>query len=332
MKKFNKPVYALKNKDSDIRLKSSSGGVSHELAKHVIANKGYVFGVVYNEKMEVIHYGTNILSELDLFYGSKYVQSNLNNSYKQIEELLKEDKLVLFIGTPCQVYGLTKFLKEPYENLLTCDFVCHGVPKPKVFSDYKKEMEKKFKSKITEINFRYKDSRDVSNILLRFKNGKKYIRHNSLDRYYKLFLNSLSICERCFSCSFSNLNRVSDITIGDFWGIEKSIKNFDDYKGVSLCIINTEKGNQIFNNIKNKFDVAVNDLEHCLQPNLVRPTPKNKDYDDFWECYNKYGYEVASKKYATISLKVKIKNMLFKLLNNAKIYRLIKNRLKGVVK
>lgn len=321
-------LYAVKNKNIDTRMKSSSGGVFNALAKSIIEDGGNVFGVIYDKDLNAVHYGTNDINELDKFYGSKYVQSNIGSSYKKIKELLQNNKAVLFVGTPCQVFGLIKFLNKEYENLITCDFVCHGVPSQKVFNDYKKTIEEKYKSKITSINFRYKNNRDISNIKLQFENGKEYIKHNSMDSYYKLFLNNYIIREYCFSCRFSNLNRVSDITIGDFWNIEKHFEKFDDHKGVSLCLINSNKGKSIFEKSIDNFDFKLTSVEKGLQHNLTSPTEKVKDYEDFWNYYNINGYNKAAKKYAPISLKVRIKEVLFIILNFMGIYTLIKGKRK----
>lgn len=321
-------LYAVKNKNIDTRMKSSSGGVFNALAKSIIADGGYVFGAIYDKDLNVVHYGTNDINELDKFYGSKYVQSNIGSSYKKIKELLENNKVVLFVGTPCQVFGLIKFLNKEYENLITCDFVCHGVPSQKIFNDYKKTMEEKYKSKLTSINFRYKNNRDISNIKLQFENGKEYIKHNSMDRYYKLFLNNYILREYCFNCRFSNLNRVSDITIGDFWNIEKHFEDFDDHKGVSLCLINSNKGKRIFKKSIDNFDLKLTSVKKGLQHNLTSPTEKVKDYDDFWNYYNINGYSKAAKKYAPISLKVRIKEILFGVLNFMGIYTLIKGKRK----
>lgn len=304
----NQQVFALKNKNENIRITSSSGGFFFELAKRIIEQKGIVYGAVFNEDCDVVHEEINKIEDIEKLKGSKYVQSNIGDTYKKIEEKLKEKKTILFSGTPCQVLGLIKYLGKDYENLITCDFVCHGVPSPKIFNEHKKYLEKKYKSKIEKITFRHKDKKSISNIKATFKNGSNYINGDKKDDYYFLFLKNCILRESCFNCHFANTNRVSDITMGDFWGVNKVIKKFDDGKGVSLVIINTNKGLDIYRNIEDKYYGVKSDINCCLQPQLIRPTQKTQAYDVFWREYSKKGYRKAVKKVKVIHFYNRVKN------------------------
>lgn len=288
-KNDNLKIFAMKNKNSNIRLSSSSGGFFFEYAKIILDLGGVVFGASYNSINEVIHICVNDLEDLNRLQGAKYVQSDLRNSYSDILDALKKDKYVLFSGTPCQVAGLISYLtskKVSLEKLFTCDLICHGVPSPKIFKDYLNSLEKSFNSSIKTINFRHKENDYTQNIKITFENGKEYIsNYFKNDYFYKLFLDNVILRESCFNCKYANLDRVSDITIGDFWGIEKSISNFDDKNGVSLVLINSEKGKIIFEKLKDNFEYVETSEENCLQHNLVSPTPKADNYDEFWKNY-----------------------------------------------
>lgn len=295
----NQNVYAAKHKDLDTRFKSSSGGVFGELAKYIIQEQnGCVFGVAFDEEKKAKHIKIEDVKQIELLQTSKYVQSDVNNTYEEVKDELLKDRYVLYSGTPCQIAGLLSALNNiNKEKLITCDVVCHGVPSPKVFKDYQNVLERKYKSKIKEINFRYKNRYGTQNFLVEFENGKKYIEKCSVDTYYKLFSKNYTLRESCFNCKFSNMNRVADITLGDFWGVKETINNFDDNKGVSLVILNTIQGENIFQEIKEKFEIVESNSKDCLQPNLIRPTEMPKKYNDFWIDYNKKGYKYTSKKY-----------------------------------
>lgn len=312
-KKSGQKVFALKNNDEQIRINSSSGGFFTEVAKNIIENDGVVFGAVFDKEYNVIHKKIDSVEQINKMRGSKYVQSELGQVFKEIEKLLKSGKKVLFSGTPCQVLGLIQFLGKEYYNLFTCDFVCHGVPSPKIFNDYKKIMETKYKSKIDSINFRYKHKNSINYIKVVFNNKRKHIKSCNRDEFYFLFLKNYILRESCYNCHFSNTNRIADITMGDFWGIKETIKNFDDGKGVSLVIVNSKKGLELYNNIKNKFYYKESDINSCLQPNLKHSTIKPDEAEIFWNTYKNKGYKKSVSKIKKIYFINRVKNKVNKL-------------------
>ena len=309
----NQKLYATKNKNLKERITSSSGGFFCELSKLIIKNKGIVYGAAYNENNEVIHIAINSFKEISRLKGSKYVQSNNKGIYIDVREKLDEGKLVLFSGTPCQIYGLKTFLKREYQNLITCDIVCHGVPSPKIFECHKLYLERKHKSRIENINFRFKNKDTTQNMNVIFKNQKQYLRKPNKDDYYFLFSKNFILRESCFKCHFSNMNRVSDITIGDFWGIENTHPEFYDFNGISLVILNTKNGEKYFNKIKSNFEYIECNTSDCLQPNLISPSKEPYGYKEFWSKYNKNGYisakRVAKFKYFITRIKNKVKKI-----------------------
>ncbi|MDR2979033.1 MAG: Coenzyme F420 hydrogenase/dehydrogenase, beta subunit C-terminal domain [Bacteroidales bacterium] len=261
-----KPLYtcAAKNKNETIRKDSSSGGVFSLLAEYVLSQKGIVFGAHFNESWEVIHDYTENIAGLAAFRGSKYVQSKIENSFVKAEQFLKSDRIVLFSGTPCQIKGLRLFLQCEYENLLTVDFVCHGVPSPKVWRMYLQELVKSTKfQKETAINF---SLNDITNIEFRSKSSgwkrfsfladmympeKNFTFSEPLDKniFMRGFLSDLYLRPSCYACPSKCFKSGSNITVGDYWGIEHLLPEYDDDKGISLVMLHTSKAFDIYRNM-----------------------------------------------------------------------------------
>lgn len=310
---FKQEFYALKNKDIKIREKSSSGGVFIPISNVILEKSGIVFGAKFDKDFYVIHEGVSSSKDRDLFCQSKYLQSDINDTYKKVKEYLNKNKIVLFTGTPCQIDGLNNYLGKDFENLITLDFVCHGVPSPKVFQSHIKDKIKKYKSKIKSINFRYKKEKwGTQNLKIIFENGKVYSPKGRDDKYYELFASDIILRKSCYKCKYSNLKRVSDITIADFWGINTIRPNFDDGKGSSLVIINSIKGKNIFELIKSEFQIEECSIEEARnsQYNLRASTKFNKKRDKFFDIYINNGYKVACIKCITIPEIIDIPNRI----------------------
>jgi len=295
-RQIEQTIYAAKNKNKQVRMNSSSGGIFHELSEAILDSGGYVCGAIYDDDFTVIHEISNDKTIRNKMQGSKYVQSNMDYLYRKIEEKLGTNVKVLFTGTPCQVDGVYSYLKYKRidtDNLYTCDIICHGVPSPKIYKQYLKDLENRFKSKIKSVNFRFKENNEITNIRIEFENGEEYISNYTKGDYlYNLFLKDFILRDSCYRCNYANMNRVSDITIGDFWGIDKVDQSFNDNKGISLVIINSKKGKDIFNQISEKFDLLlINNKEDCLQDNLKKPSGIPKEYEEVWQEYYKRNYE-----------------------------------------
>ncbi len=241
-------VYAAKHTDDEIRMKSSSGGIFTLLADQIIDQGGVVFGARFNENWEVVHDYTETKEGLAPFRGSKYVQSNIGNSYKLVEEFLKTGREVMFTGTPCQVAGLKKFLRKDYENLLTVDFVCHGVPSPKVWRKYLEEevARQDDSSVVTGVNFRDKSTGwkrfsfalNLSKAVVEGEQNTVLSSVFSENEYMRVFLSNLNLRPSCYKCAVKCGRSGADITIGDFWGIDNIDPNFSSDKGISLVLLN----------------------------------------------------------------------------------------------
>ena len=248
-KDFYQEKYDIRAND-EIRMKSASGGMFTLLSDYVLENNGYVCGASFtNDYLGVHHIIINDKKDLDKLRGSKYIESNLGNIFNDIKKLLNENKFVLFTGTPCQVSALNSFLLKDYDNLITADLICHGVPPQKIWKKYIKE---KFNDeKIEYVSFRDKIKLNwrCGGLFIKFINNTEYLNLN--DNYMKGYLsNSISKIE-CIHCKYRN-NRVSDITLSDFWGIQNiSDRKEDINKGVSRVLINSQKGKKIFDIVKN---------------------------------------------------------------------------------
>ena len=228
-------VYAAKNLNTTIRVQSSSGGIFTLLAEQVLNQRGVVFGARFNSKWEVVHDYTETIEGLDVFRGSKYVQSFVGDTYKQAENFLKKGRLVLFTGTPCQIKGLKLFLRKEYTNLLTVDFVCHGVPSPKVWNLYLKQISSGMK--LDNINFRDKSDGWKNFSFLYKYQGQKIKENFESNLFMKTFLSNLSLRPSCYSCNVKKGKSLSDMTMGDFWGIQHIQSDLDDDLGTSLLMI-----------------------------------------------------------------------------------------------
>ena len=258
-------VFAAYAKDDLIRIDSTSGGVFSLFAKWVYKQGGYVGGAIYNEDYSVSQIVSN-QNRLDELRSSKYLQSSAENVYKQIKALLKNNERVLFCGTPCQVVALHNFLGKDYDNLVTLDFLCRGVNSPKVFQKYLRELEQEFDSKITKIKFKAKKW-GWHNFSMRidFANGMEYCQDRTHDLFFIGYLQGGCFARpSCYNCKFKSIPHISDITIGDFWGIEKLDMSMDQDKGTSIVIVNTEKGERIFNAIKTQIEYKQFSIENLL--------------------------------------------------------------------
>lgn len=286
------PHFAIKNKLDETRKISRSGGVFSAISDYVIENNGSVYGAILDNVKTIKHIRATTKKERDKMCGSKYVQSDINEVLISIDKDLKEGKMVLFTGTPCQCAAV-KTLFEKYEKLYVVDFICHGVPSPGFYRKYIDYLENKYKDNVIDFTFRDKDkhSWDTHIEKATFNDKCLYSR-----RFTNLFCSNYIIRESCFECNFIK-NKYSDITIGDYWGIEEIQEKFKDRLGVSVLIINTAKGDKIFRSIKKDIiyiDTTNIPLKHG---NLKKPISKPNNYDEFWNYNIKSSFSRVSSKY-----------------------------------
>lgn len=275
-------VLALINKDSEVRKNSSSGGVFYMLAQEVILCGGVVFGAKFDDNFEVVHSYAETLQGVRDFMTSKYVQSFVSDAYKTAEGFLKDGRKVLFSGTPCQVNALKKYLGKDYDNLITMDFICHGVPSRGVWREYIEELSKG--KEITAVNFRDKtEGWRVFSLRVDFKDSSSYVKNLETDIYTKGFLKNLYLRPSCYSCKFRGVERVADITLADFWGVQNELPEFFDDKGTSVAIVRSEKVFDIIE--KNRENLQIKEISedvlkrtnHALE-NSCKPHPCREEF------------------------------------------------------
>lgn len=253
-------VYAAINKNEECRLISSSGGVFSVLAEYVISKGGVVFGARFDENWQVVIDYTEKIEGIKAFVGSKYVQARISTAYKDAKKMLSEGREVLFSGSPCQIAGLKHFLRREYDNLVTVDFVCHGVPSPKVWKRYLCEIKQKIDCKIQYINFRdkYQEGWDKYHFTIQCEGNNEFFSSFHWNNHYmKAFLSNMSLRPSCYQCMAKVGSSHSDLTMGDFWGINDVMPKLNDNKGVSLMLVNTNRGSKFIDNIDdiNKMEV-----------------------------------------------------------------------------
>lgn len=311
-------AYACINKDRDIREESSSGGAFSAIGKYVIEQNGVVFGACFDGEYNVFHDCVDTVDDLKKIRGSKYVQSVIGGSFKKVKKYLQEDKLVLFSGTPCQVSGLTLYLQHKYDNLITQDIICHGVPSPKAWRKYLETFSSK--EKIKAVSFRSKDYGWDKFSMKIDTDGGRYIKDLSRDCFLQAFLRNVCLRPACHKCRFKTLNRQSDITLGDFWGIEKLIPEMHDNKGISLVFANTNRGRKILEDLDVALLLRVVNIHQALKynPPATKSVPPNPKRDLFFRDLERLNFEKLVKKYASDSIFVTLKRFSKRVLSKTK--------------
>lgn len=312
------------NKNDEIRNKSAAGGIFSALGEKIIDMGGVVFGAYFNEDFEVLHGCTDKKEDLKKFSGSKYVQSVIGDSYRIAKKFLEDGRYVLFSGTPCQIAGLKRYLGKDYDRLYLVDIVCKGVPSPKVVRAYKKHQEKKYHSKINYMSYREKTYGATSSTMsLKFENGKKYNEGHESDFILGCFLKGLLSRPSCYKCQFKTLHRISDITLGDVWNVEKLDKDFCNKNGNTALLVHTDKGKELIMDTNSLFSKQEN-LEDVLRvnanskPSMITETAElPEERAEFFNDLNTKDFSDVIKKYypKTINKEIKstLKKILFKL-------------------
>lgn len=321
-------VFAAQAKEKIVVENCSSGGVFAELAKAFIRKNGIVYGATYiSELHEVGHIRVEKEEDLKKIYKSKYLQSSVNDCYKQAELDLTRGKMVLFSGTPCQIAGLYGFLgNRQFERLVTVDVVCHGVPSQTIFEEYLGEIEKEKNAKVIDYKWRSKTQGWKPNTIeIMLSNGKIIREESQKNKFQKGFLHNLYLRPSCYSCPFPTLPRVADISLGDFWGYDKSSK-FGENKGISMVVLSSEQGKVAFEAILDSLKIELVDIEYAKRKSihLWNPPIFNKQRRDFFEDFydGKSFSNILFYKYLSRSsmLKNNIKNKIKKLIDFTRIF------------
>lgn len=295
-------AFAAINLDEKVRAQSSSGGVFSLLAEQTISKGGVVFGAAMSENQhKVCHIAVETLEGLAALRGSKYLQSEIGTTYLQAREALKSGREVLFSGTPCQIEGLRSFLQKDYPNLFCVDVICHGVPSPLVWDTYLAEQETRAGAPVRRTFFRHKKyGWKTFSLLLEFSNNKAYERVISDDAFMQAFLQNACLRPSCHNCHFKKLNRVSDITLADYWGIQNQYPDMDDDKGTSLVLVHSEKGRELLGGLNAQLQLHPVPTNQALRGNssMTQSVAPHKKRQKFFANLGRMPFDVLVKKYA----------------------------------
>lgn len=307
------------HKKMNVRWDSTSGGAFSALAEGMYEQGGYVSGAIYNDDFSVRNYISNNPEDLIKLRSSKYLQSKAEGLYSEIRTLLKKGEKVLACGTPCQMAALRSFLRKDYENLIIVDFICRGVNSPKVYRKYLDSLERKFGGKVVYVKAKNKELgwRNLTRKVT-FDNGKSYYGVHMQDDFRRGYHTNVFCRPSCYSCQYKEFPRIADITIADYWGIEKVDKNLDNNIGTSMILLNSKKGEAYFELIKNKLEYKETAFKSILNGNfaLTKPIePAKINRKDFFEDLDTSTFEEVTNKYfplkvSSISQKQRIKNLL----------------------
>ena len=314
----NNKYYATYCKNEKQHAISASGGFFATLADYIIERGGYVVGAAFDNKLNLRHIIVNKKKNLIKLFGTKYVQSEIGDVFNSIKYFLDEGKMVLFTGTSCQVAGLKSFLQKEYDKLFCLDLICHGVPSPLIWSKYLKELSPN--DRIIDMTFR-KKKMECSDWPLLFKcqSGSLISEGYHDSKYIKGFIRNYYLRESCYHCSFKGVSRCSDITIGDFWGLETYDKSFYHQHGTSMVIIHSEKGNDLFTSISDRLvyeevpeNIAIN-IAKTSNVCLFESVPYTKKRELFFKKYQKDGIIRIIERLSKPTVSERIRHIYFRM-------------------
>ena len=288
-------VYAVKHRNEAVIAASRSGGIFTALSDQVLSSGGIVYGCVLTENFEAMHIRADNAEERNRMRGSKYIQSKLGDTFKNVKTDLNAQRNVLFSGTSCQVAGLKKYLGKEYDNLLCVDIACHGVPSHKIWKAYLSWQEQQNHSKIVRVDFRNKKDfgwRDHVETVW-FENGK-----STSSRIFKsLFYGHTVLRPSCYECPYKSVMHPGDISIADYWRIEIAASEFDDNKGVSLVLVNNEVGARLLDKVKDNLIIKETRIEDSMQQSFKAPYPRPANREQFWADFSYKPFDYVARKY-----------------------------------
>lgn len=262
-----KGCYVCYSSSEIIRKNSSSGGIFSVFAEEILKDGGIVYGAAFDSDFKVHHVRIDHLDQISAIQRSKYLQSRIEDTYVRTKNDLLNGRKVLYSGTNCQIEGLKRYLGRDYSSLVTVDILCHGTPSPMVWKLYLSFINDKYSGKVIDVNFRNKELgwKNFS-LKINYDSDEHYEESFKKDTFMNLFLSNVILRPSCYNCQFKDVSRVSDITIGDAWGIKKIIPEMDDDKGTSLLIIHTEKGMEYADKVRNKIHIETIKIDSILPP------------------------------------------------------------------
>lgn len=317
--------FACMHKDDNLRKLSSSGGFFTALAEHVLSLGGVVYGASFTDDYRSVeHICIKESGQICRLRGPKYIASKIGGIYKEIKEQLNENSIVLFSGTPCQVYGLKRFLGVEFQNLITVDLVCHGVADKRIYNHYLDLLEQRYQSKICSLSFRDKrNSWRRPDFLVKFENGCELRESVSDNAFMKGFIQNLFLRESCSHCQFKNFTSGSDFTIGDFWGSTEIATLAKDDVGISVVAVHSDKAIDIFNRISPEMKgiVELNEKEAFLfNESYMRSSSLHPKRNDFYTNYLSYDFDSY------------VNRLLFKPKKKESFFKLFLTKLKNTIR
>lgn len=327
---IKKKAAIVQHKDKEILRQSTAGGAFTAIAQYVLEKGGIVFGARLTDEFYVEHDSVDSTNDLYLFRNSKYVQSDINNSYRRAKEQLDSGRLVCFSGTPCQIAGFSNFLSKPYENLVLVDVVCRAVPSPGVWNKYIQMVQSK-NGKINSVRFRDKKlGYQYSTMVIKFENQMEKRGGIESDPWLRMFFSGMIIRPSCTDCQFRDYHRIADFTIWDCYNSYRIDKSIDESVGSTRVLIHTKKGRDIFDSIKDKIsykeisvDTAINGVkEMCVSP-MIHIQRKS-----FFTDYDVMTMEELLQKYFPVTSTIKAKKWIRVSLNKIGLDRTIKHIMK----
>ena len=315
-----------------IRYSSTSGGIFTLLCTWVIAHGGVIYGAAYDDHFKVVHVQCNSIEEVRKIQQAKYSQSDLSDCFNRIKEKINKKQYVLFSGTPCQVNALKSFLGKETPYLYLVDLICHGVPSPKVWNQYiayRSEKDNGGEYPLT-INMRSKETGwPAYSVSFEYKTGYKYLQKNNLDPYMRAFVKNLCLRKSCYECKFKGIKRVSDLTLGDYWGIWSQMPEFNDGRGASVILVHTQKGTALWNAVKDKcnYRELSPKLSMAENPSAENVAVLPKQREEFMKKYETEDFQelvdllcpVQSQKVSKLSWLLRVKRKVKAVLKTGKL-------------
>lgn len=289
-------TYVAINKNNDILSYSASGGIFGAVSAFIYEKKGVIFGCAYDENMEPKHIGIESKSDITMLQGSKYVQSSIETTFTEAKKNLDDGRWVFYTGTPCQIAGFKSYLGKDYEKLITADIVCHGVPSAEFFISYIRCLEGKLNGKVIDFRFRDKTKGWGKTGKVSYqKSGKtkEKLMTPRASSYYHYFLKGYTFRESCYECKYACGSREGDFTMGDYWGIESAHSEIETDKGVSVLLVNSEKGILLLEELMKYLNLTPSTFELAKAENiqLNRPTSKSNMRESILRTWRDGGYE-----------------------------------------
>ena len=329
---FQQKAYLVQNKNKQILKESTSGGAFTAIAESVINRGGMVFGAAFDSDFNVIHLSAESISDLAKFRNSKYVQSNVGYTFRQVRDVLKSGRLVCYSGTPCQIEGLISFLMKDYDNLLTIDIVCHATPSPLIWNKYKRLISEG--NDIISASFRDKRQYgyDYSQMSV-YTTDKQYYEGVYTDPFLRAFFSNLSDRPSCYKCAFKKRYRVSDVTIWDCFEAHKFDKRLDNNSGVTRVLTHSEKGEKLIASILNSVNYVEVEADKLVDgvKEMYSSVPMNPKRKAFFSDAHLMDDRAFFEKYFPYNLRIKTERFIRHSSQKLGVYRIVKRTVKKVL-